>query len=244
MLVLGKDQFLYSWIWKEDTKVKKYRKLDVNGIATLSLRGSEAFLIKKVAIPQLTQIIDYPAQVYSGVAFALTLTLYDQFGPSFIPEASLKLVFNRQKNVLINELDHKMSFTDDDDGNTIVLVTPSGYGEYWMGLQVDNQHVMSSPIKINILPSPSQEVILAQIEYIKSLTEFIENKKIERARKRREHKVQAEQERARKMNKTKKRAQDALHNYLQNKEKDIIRKENERQQKIKNKVGGGYVIPY
>ena len=244
MLVLGKDQFLYSWIWKEDTKVKKYRKLDISGISTLSLRGSEAFLIKKIAIPQLTQIIDYPAQVYSGVTFALTLTLYDQFGPSFIPDTSLTLAFNRKKNDLHNEMDYTISLTDDDDGNTIALVKANGFGDYWMHVLVDKQHVMSSPVKINILPSPNQEVVLAQIEYIKKLQEFIENKKGERAQKRREHKAKAEEDRAKKLETTRKRAQDALAYYLENKEKEIIQKESERQLKMKMKVGGGYVIPY
>lgn len=244
MLVLGKDSLLYSWIWKEDTKLKKYRKLDISGICTLSLRGSEAFLIKKVAIPQLTQIIDYPAKAYSGVPFALTLTLYDQYGPSFVPGAEVTLSFNKQKAEFRNEMEYNVSLNDDDDGNTVGLVTVKGFGEYWMHIFVDKQRVLSSPVKISILPSPSQEVVLAQLEYIKKLQVFIEDKKAERTRKRREFKEKAIEDRENRMERTNKRAQDALKNFLDNKERELIRKETERQQKIKNKVGGGYVIPY
>lgn len=244
MLVLGKDQLLYSWIWKEDTRLKKYRKLDICGICTLSLRGSEAFLVKKIAIPQLTQIIDYPSKAYSGVPFALTLTLSDQYGPSFVPGAEVTLAFNKQKSEFKNEMEYNLTLTDDDDGNTVALVTVKGFGEYWMHIFVDKQRVLSSPVKINILPSPSQEVILTQLEYIKKLQAFIEDKKAERIRIRREYKEKAVEERENKMERTRKRAQEALKNYLDNKEKELISKENERIQRIKNKVGGGYIIPY
>ena len=244
MLVLGKDQILYSWIWKEDTKLKKYRKLDINNICMLSLRGSEAFLIKRIPVPQLTQIVNFSTQAYSGVGFTITLTLHDQIGPSFIADVKISLAFTKSKNSDINEVEYNIKASDDDDGNTLLIVTAVGFGEFWLHIFVEGQEIMSSPMAISISPSPTEEILLKQMSYIRQLEEFIANKKNERARKREEEKVKAIEDREKKMERTRKRAQEALKNYLEFKEREIIQKETEKQKKLKAKTGGGYVIPY
>lgn len=244
MLVLGKDNVLYSWIWKEETKLKKYRKLDIIGVSMVSLRGSEAFLIKRIAIPQLTQIIQYPKQAYSNVAFSMTLALHDQFAPSFIPDAGISIGFTGQRNGTVNEIEYELRYTDDDDNNTIVIVTPYGFGELWMHIYVEKQEINSSPLLINIAPSPTEEVLLLKINELRALDEMISNKKVERARKRGEEKEKAVEDRDQKMERTRKRAQEALKNYLEKKEAEIISKERDHQRKIKSKTGGGYIIPY
>ena len=236
MLVLGKDQVLYSWIWKEDTKLKKYRKLDLAGISKLSLRGSEAFLIKKIPIPQLTQIVNYPNKAASTIPFSIILTLHDQFNPSFIPDALISLSFTTEKNLSNNRLEYELNFSDDDN-NTVVFVTPFGFGDYWMHIFVEKQEILSSPVWISIVPSPDEESLIKKFDMVREIENMIIQKKTERKRRREEEKAKAVEDRAKKMERTRKRAQEALKNYLEKKESDIIRNEEDKQAKNKIKTG-------
>lgn len=243
MLVLGKDALLYSWIWKEDNKLKKYRKLDVEGICMISLRGTEAFLVKKIAIPQLTQIINISSPVYSGAAFFLTLALHDQYGVSFIPDAEIMIAFSAKKKDTKNVVEFTLKITED-DCNTIVVITPFAFGEFWLHVYVEKQEIMSSPMFVNILPSPTQEEIIKQMQNIKKLEAVISSKKQQRFAKRQEERAKAVEEKYNKMERTRKRAQEALKTFLEEKEEELIKIENKKREKIKKKTGHGYVIPY
>lgn len=242
MLILGKDNILYSWIWKEDTKVKKYRRLDINGVAMLSLRGSEAFLIKRVAIPQLTQVISYPQNAYSNVPFSVILTLHDQFGPGYIPDALISFGFTKEKANEVNEIEYDFRMSDDDE-TTIIIVTPFSFGDYWMHIYVEKQEIYSSPLKVSIAPSPTEEVLLIKTDELKQLEKMVSIKRTERALKREQEKKKAVEDRAVKMERTRKRAQEALKNYLETKESEIIANAKMLQRKATTKkTGGGYII--
>ena len=210
----------------------------------LSLRGSEAFLVKRIAIPQLTQILSFTKNVYSNVAFSIVLTLHDQFNPSYIPDTDISLKFTKQKNGEFDEIDYELHFSDDDDNNTIVIIKPFGFGDFWIHIYVEKQEIMSSPLQISIAPSPSEEVLLLKLDELKNLENLIKDKRLERAQRRQEEKIKACEDREEKMERTRKRAQDALKHYLEKKEADLIAKEIEHERKLKAKTGGGYVIPY
>jgi hypothetical protein len=232
MLVLAKDQTLYSWIWKQDTKLKKYRKLDIPGISTISLRGSEAFLIKHIPMPQLTRIINYPREVYSTIPFFIILSLHDQLRPSYIPDADICICFSQNNNSSANEIEFHLETTNDDGDNTLLIVTVYATGLYWMHIYVEKQEIMSSPVSVSINTFPDHH---APIENIK---DAINNKKKIRVNRKTLEKNKALEERQGKMEITRKRAQEVFKNYLDNKEADFIQREKQNQEKLKKKISG------
>lgn len=210
----------------------------------VSLRSSEAFLVKKVAIPQLTQIIQFPKLAYCGVSFAFTLALHDQYKTSFIPDISITLAFTKIKTQSENEIEYNLEYIDDGEDNTIVKVTAFNHGEYWVHIFVQNQEIMSSPMMIKIHPSPAEDQLLSEIANVHKIEEIIHKKKVERISRRQEARIQAEEDREKKMERTRKRAQEALRNFLENKERDLVQKEVEKNLKMKDKTKGAYVVPY
>lgn len=199
-------------------------------------------LLQSVLIPQMTEIISCPDSVPSNETFAVTLQLYDQFGPINFKLPHITVYFTKDKNRASKSAIECQVKVNDQLG-TRLEITPQGFGKLWLHVLINDCEIPQTAF-IDIVPSADELVTARMMEEMRAKEESKEKEKQEKLAKAELEKKKAmdalEEANRRKKEETEKRAQESLKSHRAKQDKEREDKERERKQKLEMKTGGGY----